>query len=87
MPYLVHSDEDRRTMLASLGADSIEALLVDIPAKLRLPRLELADGLSEHETMARMRQLAAKNTVYEDRLCFRGGGVYRRFIPAAVAPS
>ena len=72
-------------MLAALGADSMEALLVDIPQRLRLPRLELPDGLSEHETMARMQRLAARNTVYEDRLCFRGGGVYRRFIPAAVA--
>src|SRR6202022_2297137 len=29
--------------------------------------------------------LAARNKVYPDRLTFRGGGVYRRFIPAAVA--
>ena len=29
--------------------------------------------------------LANRNKVYSDRLTFRGGGVYRRFLPAAVA--
>jgi glycine dehydrogenase subunit 1 len=85
MPYLVHSDTDRREMLAALGAESLEDLLVDIPARLRLDDLDLAPGLSEQETMARVRALAARNQVFEDRLWFRGGGVYRRFVPAAVS--
>src|ERR1700730_9131007 len=85
MPYLVHSAEERSAMLASLGASSIEALLRDVPGRLRLEGLELPDGLSEMETMAEIRRLAARNQVYEDRLCFRGGGVYRRFVPSAVA--
>ncbi len=85
MPYLVHSPADRREMLSALGADSMEALLVDIPAQLRLADLDLAAGLSEMETMAEIRRLAARNRIYDDRLCFRGGGVYHRFIPAAVA--
>jgi glycine dehydrogenase subunit 1 len=71
-------------MLAELGIDSLEPLLSDIPAQLRVQRLELPDGLSEPEVMAAVRALAARNTVFEDRLTFRGGGVYRRFIPAAV---
>jgi glycine dehydrogenase subunit 1 len=72
-------------MLAALGAQSEEDLLVDVPARLRLSGLDLADGLSEMETMALVRDLASRNRVYEARLCFRGGGVYRRFIPAAVS--
>ena len=72
-------------MLAAIGVDSMEGLLVDIPASLRIPRLELPDGLSEFETMAQVTSLAARNRVFPDRLTFRGGGVYRRFIPAAVA--
>jgi len=72
-------------MLAAIGVDSMEWLLVDIPAPLRIPRLELPDGLSEFETMAQVTSLAARNRVFPDRLTFRGGGVYRRFIPAAVA--
>ncbi len=60
-------------------------LLVDIPQSLRLESLQLPDGLSEFETMAHVSALAGRNRVYPDRLTFRGGGVYRRFIPAAVA--
>jgi glycine dehydrogenase subunit 1 len=71
-------------MLESLGVDSMEPLLADIPAKLRLPRLNLPDGLSEPEAMGRIQSLAGRNRVFDDRLTFRGGGVYRRFIPAAV---
>ena len=72
-------------MLAALGADSMEPLLADIPTRLRISGLKLPAGLSEPEAMARIRSLAGRNQVFEDRLTFRGGGVYRRFIPAAVA--
>jgi glycine dehydrogenase subunit 1 len=85
LPYLVHSPEEREQMLAAIGASSLDDLLVDVPARLRLQGLDLPAGLSEHETMRRVRGLAERNRVYEDRLTFRGGGVYRRFIPAAVA--
>src|SRR6202158_742459 len=83
LPYLVHSPEDRAEMLAAIGIDSMEGLLVDIPQSLRIPRLELPNGLSEFETMAQITSLAERNRVFPDRLTFRGGGVYRRFIPPA----
>ena len=85
MPYLVHSATDRREMLDALGASSMDDLLVDVPAGLRLRGLDLEPGLSEFETMARVRELASRNHVFPDRLWFAGGGVYRRFIPAAVS--
>src|ERR1700688_1454221 len=72
-------------MLAAVGARSIDELLVDIPPSLRIKSLQLPAGLSEFETMAQIGSLAARNRVFPDRLTFRGGGVYRRFIPAAVA--
>ncbi|MDQ6790443.1 MAG: aminomethyl-transferring glycine dehydrogenase subunit GcvPA [Candidatus Dormibacteraeota bacterium] len=84
MPYLVHSEEDRREMLAELGARSAEELLADVPGQLRVRGLELSPGLSELETMSNLRRLAARNRTYEDRFWFRGGGVYKRFIPTAV---
>jgi len=85
MPYLVHSPQDREEMLAAIGVESMDQLLVDIPASLRLDELKLPAGLSEFDTMAQVQSLAAKNRVFADRLTFRGGGVYRRFIPTAVA--
>jgi glycine dehydrogenase subunit 1 len=72
-------------MLEAVGAASMEPLLADIPARLRVEKLDLPAGLSEPEAMGRVRALAGRNRVFEDRLTFRGGGVYRRFIPAAVA--
>ena len=72
-------------MLAAIGVASMDDLLVDIPSSLRIPSLQLPAGLSEFETMAQIKALAARNRVFADRLTFRGGGVYRRFIPAAVA--
>jgi glycine dehydrogenase subunit 1 len=72
-------------MLDAIGVRSMDELLVDIPTSLRIKTLELPDGLSEFETMAQIAALAARNRVFPDRLTFRGGGIYRRFIPAAVA--
>src|SRR5690242_19537788 len=72
-------------MLDTIGVRSMDELLVDIPRGLRLESLQLPDGLSELETMRHVETLAARNRIYPDRLTFRGGGVYRRFIPAAVA--
>src|SRR5256714_496475 len=72
-------------MLAAIGVESMDDLLVDIPATLRIDELKLPDGLSELDTMAEMNALAAKNRVFPDRLALRGGGVYRRFIPTAVS--
>src|ERR1700682_2034118 len=85
MPSLVHSDEDRASMLEAIGVQSMDDLLVDIPKSLRIKTLDLPAGLSEYDTMSQLSSLAARNRVFPDRLTFRGGGVYRRFIPAAVA--
>jgi glycine dehydrogenase subunit 1 len=85
VPYLVHSDEDRAAMLAAIGVQSMDDLLLDIPPSIRLTALEMPAGLSEYETMSQISSLAARNRVFPDRLTFRGGGVYQRFIPAAVA--
>jgi glycine dehydrogenase subunit 1 len=83
-PYLVHSPSDREAMLGELGLDSLEPLLSDVPAQLRIQALDLPEGLSEPEVMERVRGLAGRNVAFADRLTFRGGGIYRRFIPAAV---
>src|SRR5437899_158697 len=72
-------------MLETIGVGSMNELLVDIPQSLRLESLQLPDGLSEFETMAQISALANRNKVFPDRLTFRGGGIYRRFIPSAVA--
>ena len=84
MAYLVHAEEDRQAMLAGIGKAGVEDLLLDIPSELRIDRLDLPEGLSELDTLREIRRLAERNRVFDDRLTFRGGGVYRRFIPSAV---
>src|SRR4030088_2179648 len=72
-------------MLEGSGVQSMDDLLLDIPRSLRIKDLDLPAGLSEYETMSHIASLAARNRIFADRLTFRGGGVYRRFVPAAVA--
>jgi glycine dehydrogenase subunit 1 len=82
MPFIPHTEDDEREMLAVIGAPSIEALFDEIPANLRVQSLEgLPSGLSELEVM----QLMAARARADGRpLCFIGAGAYEHHIPAAV---
>ena len=82
MPFIPHTDEDVREMLATIGAESIEALFDEIPASLRVSSLaEVPAGLSELEIMQLM---AARARQDGQPLCFIGAGAYEHHIPAAV---
>ena len=48
-------------MLAAIGVQTMDDLLVDIPQSLRIKNLELPAGLSEYETMSQIASLAARN--------------------------
>jgi len=39
MPFIPHTEKDTREMLEAIGADSIEDLFDEIPAKLRIDHL------------------------------------------------
>jgi len=82
MPFIPHTDEDVREMLATLGAPSIEALFDEIPERLRVQSLDqIGPGLSELELM----QLMGARARADGRpLCFLGAGAYEHHIPAAV---
>jgi glycine dehydrogenase subunit 1 len=83
--YTSATDEDRRAMLAAIGADSIDALFADVPEGVRLGRaLDLAPGEPEQEVYARLRDLASLNVSAEDELSFLGAGMYDHYVPALV---
>jgi glycine dehydrogenase subunit 1 len=82
-PYLPLSSADRTAMLKEVGFDSFEAMIAHIPSTVRLAKLDLPQGEDEITVLARMRELAARNTPMSER-SFLGAGVYQRFIPAAV---
>jgi glycine dehydrogenase subunit 1 len=84
MPYVPHSDEDRRAMLSAIGVRSIEALFEDVPQHARFPALDLPPALSEMEARWELEALADANWTTADGPCFLGAGAYRHFVPAVV---
>lgn len=83
-PYLPHTENDRREMLASMGVKSFEELVKHIPEEVRLKDLKISPGLSELELSEHLKRLAAKNKSCSQQSSFLGAGFYRRFVPAAL---
>ncbi len=82
MPFIPHSADDTRAMLASIGAVNIEELFDEIPAALTgTPAGTLGAGLNEMEVTRLMHERAAKDAPL---LNFIGAGAYEHHIPAAV---
>jgi len=82
MPFIPHTEDDVQSMLAAIGADSLEALFDEIPAELRARGLEnVSQGLTEMAIGRLMHQRAAADG---QPLCFIGAGAYDHHIPAVV---
>jgi glycine dehydrogenase subunit 1 len=84
MAYLPNGADERRQMLAAIGAGSVEELFTAVPQRLRHPRLELPPPLAEQDLVAELEGLAARNHPLGSLDSFLGAGVYRRFVPAIV---
>jgi glycine dehydrogenase subunit 1 len=82
--FVQHTPADKRKMLEAIGVSSFEELIADIPREIRARELPIEDGLSEPETLARLRALAARNRSASDLVCFAGGGIYDVCVPAAT---
>ena len=82
MPFIPHTDQDVREMLAAIGVPSIDALFDEIPAGIRAKALAgVPEGRSEMEMLRLMGERASQDAGY---LCFIGAGSYDHHIPAAV---
>lgn len=86
MPYIPHTEEDRREMLKTIGVGSIDELFQDVPDAVRLKReLNVPESLDEHRLLGRLFELSRKNkNSVTDLVCFLGAGIYDRYIPASV---
>ena len=72
MPFIPHTEDDVREMLASIGVPSIEALFDEIPQALRSGGLtQVPEGLSEMEVARLMQARAERDGQY---LNFIGAG-------------
>ncbi|SFO31586.1 aminomethyl-transferring glycine dehydrogenase subunit GcvPA [Nitrosospira briensis] len=82
MPFIPHTEEDIQTMLASIGASSIDDLFDEIPSELKSDGLKrVPAGLNEMEISRLMLERAETDGRY---LSFIGAGAYEHHIPAAV---
>jgi glycine dehydrogenase subunit 1 len=83
MRYLPKSDEERRQMLAEIGAASIDDLFAIIPAEYRFDRdLAVPRQQAESEIVAFFRDAAQKNAT--DYASFLGAGAYRHYRPVII---
>ena len=85
MPYFYNTVDDQQSMLAAIGAKTIDELFDCVPEQYRLKRpLDLPPALSEVELAQHVAELAAKNDHAGSKVCFLGGGSYDHFVPAVV---
>jgi len=84
MSYIALSDQDKKEMLARIGAASVDELFGCVPGEARLRReLDLPAAMSEPELLRHMEAVAARTT-YGKYRSFLGGGAYYHFIPTVV---
>ena len=82
MPFIPHTEDDTRAMLATCSVDSIEDLFDEIPPELRANALDgIPAGRDELAVSQLLHARAAQNA---QPLCFSGAGAYEHHIPAAV---
>ncbi|HVM84418.1 MAG TPA: glycine dehydrogenase, partial [Candidatus Binatia bacterium] len=85
MRYLPLTDEDRRAMLAKIGAPSVDSLYHDVPAGALLKQpVDLPRHAGELEVERAIGALAAKNLGTGSAPSFLGAGAYRHHVPASV---
>lgn len=82
MPFIPHTSEDTKEMLASIGVNDIQALFDEIPPALQYAGFQnIPSGINEMDMLKEAHHLANKN---RNGICFIGAGCYEHHIPAAV---
>ena len=82
MAYLSNSETDFKEMLTTIGVDSFDDLIKNIPENIRFNgSLDLPEAESEFGVSRILENMAAKNKNYTS---FLGGGVYDHYSPAII---
>src|SRR5262245_58933219 len=84
MRYLPLSSDDRREMLAVIGAKSVDSLFRDVPADALNAAIDLPAHKGEIEVERLLGALAAKNRAAGAGPFFVGCGAYKHHVPATV---
>ena len=77
------NETETREMLATIGVSSLDELIdKTVPASIRLPQTpEVTESISEHEYLALLQQIAAKNKIFRN---FIGQGYYDTITPSVI---
>lgn len=82
MPFIPHTEQDIKEMLATIGINKLETLFDEIPDSLRHASLDnIPEGISEMELSRIAHERAQQDS---GLMCFIGAGAYEHHIPAAV---
>ena len=86
MRYLPLTPDDRRAMLARIGAPDVDALFRDVPkpALAPLSKFDLPDTQGEMEVERALNKLASRNVAAGAAPFFCGAGAYKHHVPSAV---
>ncbi|QJE72152.1 aminomethyl-transferring glycine dehydrogenase subunit GcvPA [Aerophototrophica crusticola] len=86
MRYLPLTEADRRSMLATIGVDSVDALFRDVPEGARLPGPipGLPNHMGELQVERHLSRLSTKNLTAGCVPFFLGAGAYKHHVPASV---
>ena len=86
MRYLPLTSTDRQSMLAKIGAASIDDLFVDVPKEARIEGTiaDLPNHASELAVERHFSALARQNMAASHHPFFLGCGAYKHHIPASV---
>ncbi|OEF98417.1 aminomethyl-transferring glycine dehydrogenase subunit GcvPA [Desulfuribacillus alkaliarsenatis] len=83
--YIPNTEADIKEMLDSIGAEGMDELFQNIPAKARLNReLHITPAMTEDALVKHMKGLASKNASTEEYATFLGAGAYDHYIPSLV---
>ncbi|MCJ1656284.1 aminomethyl-transferring glycine dehydrogenase subunit GcvPA [Staphylococcus sp. NRL 16/872] len=83
--YIPLTEKDKKEMLETIGANSINELFGDVPEDILLNRdLNIASGEAETTLLKRLNRVANKNITKETHASFLGAGVYDHYAPQVV---
>ncbi|MBL07341.1 MAG: aminomethyl-transferring glycine dehydrogenase [Chloroflexi bacterium] len=83
-PYIPSTEDDKKKMLNTIGVNSFEELLSDVPEKHLQPDLNLKEALSEQELNEYFQLISNNNFSSKIITSFMGGGAYNHYIPSTV---
>ncbi|HEV7129002.1 MAG TPA: aminomethyl-transferring glycine dehydrogenase subunit GcvPA [Ktedonobacterales bacterium] len=85
MSYVPNTTAEQQEMLRTIGATSVEDLLVPVPRSVRLQRpLDLPAALPEPDLKRLMLGMAERNADLDHTISFLGAGSYDHVVPSVV---